>query len=70
MSIAADARKGMRRAHERGVGLPGLGGVGDEAAGAAHQVVVLDARPVWAWLSAVLESMGFRAWRVFGGLRL
>ena len=40
-----DPRMGMRRPHEDGEGLGMLGRVGDEAAGAAHQGVVLDARP-------------------------
>jgi hypothetical protein len=40
----ADARVGVRRAHERRRGLVGLGGIGDEAAVAAQQVIVLDAR--------------------------
>ena len=41
---AADAGVGVRRAHEGRRGLTGLGGIGDEAAVAAHEVVVLDAR--------------------------
>ena len=43
---AADVRGGVRRADEGGIGLTGLGGIGDETAGAAHQIVVLDARAV------------------------
>ena len=34
----------MRRAHERRRHLAGLGGIGDEAAVAAQEIVVLDAR--------------------------
>ena len=41
---AADAGMGVRRAHERRRGLTGLGGIGNEAAVAAHEIVVLDAR--------------------------
>ena len=41
---AADVRGGVRRAHEGGIGLTGLGRIGDETAGAAHEIVVLDAR--------------------------
>ena len=40
----ADVCGGMRRADEGGIGLTGLGGIGDETAGAAHEIVVLDAR--------------------------
>ena len=41
---AANMRKGMRRADERRIGLPGLGDIGREVAGAAHQIIVLDPR--------------------------
>jgi hypothetical protein len=42
----ADAREGVRRAHEHGIGLAGLDHIGGEAAGAAHQIIILDARLV------------------------
>ena len=41
---AADAGMRMRRAHEGGGGLIGFRRIGDETAGAAHEIVVLDAR--------------------------
>jgi hypothetical protein len=41
-----DAGAGMRRTHEYGIGLPRLDHIGGEVPGAAHQIIILDARLV------------------------
>ncbi len=63
-----DAGAGMRRAHKGRIGLAGLRRIGDEAAFAAHQIVVLDAWPTAGAIDGSLcihvEFQGF-----LGGFR-
>ena len=52
-----DVGAGVRRAHEAGIGLAWQRGVGHVAAGAAQQVVVLDA-DAWALWAVVCVHVG------------
>ena len=67
---AVDAGVRVRRAHEGGGDLAGFGGIGDKAAGAAQEIVVLDARITGVMVGGLGIHADSSAGGTFRGLRL